>query len=78
MHIHTNINIVANPDQVLETKYGLLTALGFWEWQKLNAKSGPSTTNTDQITKIVNLHTKSYEKRKENFEFIYGILKNAQ
>ncbi|MHA6491897.1 hypothetical protein ACX0MV_01465 [Pseudomonas borbori] len=73
-----NINIVANPDQVLETKYGLLTALGFWEWQKLNAKSGPSTTNTDQITKIVNLHTKSYDKRKENFEFIYGILKNAQ
>lgn len=73
-----NINIVANPNQVLETKYGLLTALGFWEWQSLNAKSGNSTTHTDEITKVVNLHTKSYEKRKENFEFIYGILKNAQ
>tara|TARA_R110000868_G_scaffold361573_1_gene623545 strand:+ start:4240 stop:4386 length:147 start_codon:yes stop_codon:yes gene_type:complete len=24
-----NINIVSNPDQVLENKYGLLTALGF-------------------------------------------------
>lgn len=73
-----NIDIVANPDQVLETKYGLLTALGFWEWQSLNAKSGNSTTHTDEITKVVNLHTKSYAKRKENFEFIYGILKNAQ
>lgn len=73
-----NIDIVANPNQVLETKYGLLTALGFWEWQSLNAKSGTSTTHTDEITKVVNLHTKSYDKRKENFESIYGILKNAQ
>ncbi|MCQ4309780.1 hypothetical protein NA645_17425 [Pseudomonas stutzeri] len=73
-----NINIVANPNQVLETKYGLLTALGFWEWQSLGGKSGNSTTHTDEITKVVNLHTKSYAKRRENFEFIYGILKNAQ
>ena len=73
-----NIDIVANPNQVLETKYGLLTALGFWEWQSLNGKSGNSTTHTDEITKVVNFHTKSYDKRKENFEFIYGILKNAQ
>lgn len=73
-----NIDIVANPNQVLETKYGLLTALGFWEWQSLNTKSGNSTTHTDEITKIVNFHTKSYDKRKENFEFIYGILKNAR
>ncbi len=73
-----NIDIVANPNQVLETKYGLLTALGFWEWQNLNAKSGNSTTHTDKITQVVNYHTKSYDKRKENFEFIYGILKNAQ
>jgi predicted chitinase len=73
-----NIDIVTNPNQVLETKYGLLTALGFWEWQSLNAKSGNSTTHTDEITKVVNLHTKSYDKRKENFEFIYEILKNEQ
>lgn len=72
-----NINIVANPNQMLETKYGLLTALGFWEWQSLNAKAGNTTNHTDEITKIVNFHTKSYDKRKENFEFIYGILKNA-
>ncbi|MFK4076413.1 glycoside hydrolase family 19 protein [Ectopseudomonas khazarica] len=71
-----NINIVANPDQVLETKYGLLSALGFWEWKRLNAKSGNSTAHTDEITKIVNLHTDSYGKRRENFEFIYGILKS--
>ncbi|MGE6690770.1 hypothetical protein ACQKFE_22705 [Stutzerimonas stutzeri] len=73
-----NINIVANPNQVLETRYGLLAALGFWEWQNLNAKSGSTTTHTDEITKVVNFYTKSYDKRKENFEFIYGILKNAQ
>ncbi|RIA35180.1 putative chitinase [Ectopseudomonas oleovorans] len=72
-----NINIVANPDQVLETKYGLLSALGFWEWKRLNAKSGSSTTHTNEITKVVNLHTstESYEKRRNNFEFIYEILK---
>jgi predicted chitinase len=60
-----NINIVANPDQVLETKYGLLSALGF-----------PSTTNTDEMTKVVNLYTNSYTKRQEHFEFIYRVLKN--
>lgn len=71
-----NINIVANPDQVLETKYGLLTALGFWEWKNLNSKSGPSKNNTDAITRIVNLHTNSYIKRQDHFEFIYRTLKN--
>lgn len=72
-----NINIVANPNQVLETKYALLAALGFWECKKFNAKSGNSTAHTDEITKVVNFHTKGYDKRKQNFEFIYGILKNA-
>ncbi len=72
-----NVNIVANPEQILETKYGLLSALGFWEWKGLNAKSGDGTVHTDDITKVVNLYTDSYEKRRENFEFIYGILKSA-
>ncbi|MBW5412504.1 hypothetical protein [Pseudomonas sp. MAG002Y] len=64
-----------NPDQVLETKMGILSAMGFWEVNKLNEKVAANIESTNEITKVVNLNTKSYKERRENFESIYEILK---
>ncbi|MGV8889692.1 MAG: hypothetical protein ACOH2P_16970 [Pseudomonas sp.] len=65
--------MVSNPDQLLETKFGLLSAMGFWEWKKLNDLVAPTTNSTNEITKIVNFHTPeaSYLKRRNNFTAIY-------
>lgn len=68
-------DIVQNPDQVLETKMGILSAMGFWEVNKLNEKVAANIESTNEITKVVNLNTKSYKERRENFESIYEILK---
>ncbi|RON51115.1 hypothetical protein [Pseudomonas frederiksbergensis] len=67
------IDIVANPDRLLETKMGLLSAMGFWEWQKLNNKVAPNVVSTDNITKVVNLNTESYEERRTHFTEIYQV-----
>ncbi|MHC8398086.1 hypothetical protein ACYZTX_00950 [Pseudomonas sp. MDT1-17] len=65
------IEMVANPDQLLETKIGLLSAMGFWELNKLNDLVAPNTTSTDKITEIVNKHTNSYGERRNHFTAIY-------
>lgn len=65
------INMVDNPDQLLETKIGLISAMGFWELNKLNDIVAPNTTSTDKITEIVNKHTNSYGERRSNFTAIY-------
>jgi predicted chitinase len=67
------IDIVANPDQLLDTKIGLLSAMGFWEWQHLNNKVAPNVESTDNITKIVNLKTESYAERRTHFTEIYQV-----
>jgi predicted chitinase len=71
-----NIDIVTNPDSVLETKIGMLSAMGFWEWQKLNDKADNGATDSvvDSITAIVNLRTRSYSERRTHFNSIYNIL----
>ncbi|AZD18856.1 hypothetical protein PUP66_00305 [Pseudomonas chlororaphis] len=69
-----NIDIVANPDQLLETKIGLLSAMGFWEWKKLNNIVAPNVESTNDITKVVNLNTESYGERRTNFTEIYQAL----
>lgn len=68
-----SINIVANPDQLLETKLGLLSAMGFWWMKNLNSLAAASTESTDLITAVVNLHTNSYEKRRNFFVSIYRV-----
>lgn len=68
-----SIDIVANPDQLIETKFGLLSAMGFWEWKNLNNLVQSTTDSTNAITAVVNLHTDSYEKRRNNFTAIYQV-----
>lgn len=71
-----NVDIVTNPYSVLETKIGMLSAMGFWEWQKLNAKADNGATNddVDSITDIINQKTDSRLKRKQYFSEIYQII----
>lgn len=68
-----SIDIVANPDQLIETKFGLLSAMGFWDWKKLNNLVQGTTDSTNAITAVVNLNTDSYEKRRDNFTAIYQV-----
>lgn len=68
-----SIDIVANPDQLIETKFGLLSAMGFWGWKKLNNLVQGTTDSTNAITAVVNLNTDSYEKRRNNFTAIYQV-----
>lgn len=70
------VDIVANPDQLLETKIGLLSAMGFWWIRNLNDLSTDSTESTDSITAVVNLHTNSYEKRRNYFTAIYQVFQS--
>lgn len=65
------IDMVANPDQLLDTKIGLLSAMGFWELKKLNDLVAPNVESTNKITEIVNKHTNSYAERRNNFTLIY-------
>ncbi|MNQ79162.1 hypothetical protein D3C85_940960 [compost metagenome] len=68
-----SIAIVANPDQLIETNFGLLSAMGFWWWKKLNNLVQGTTDSTNAITAVVNLNTDSYEKRRNNFTAIYQV-----
>lgn len=69
-----DIDMVGNPDQLLETKIGLLSAMGFWKLNKINNLVDPSTDATDKITEIVNKHTGSYGERRNNFTAIYEAI----
>ncbi len=72
------LDIVNKPYSVLQTREGILSALGFWEWQKLNSKAekGSSPEIVDLITNIVNSKTKSRDKRKQYFAKFYKIMEN--
>lgn len=68
------INIVSNPNQLLDTKIGFVSAMGFWEWQNINVIAGADEESTDKITRIVNSKTDTYAERRENFSKIYKVL----
>ncbi|WP_352258461.1 hypothetical protein [Psychrobacter sp. TB55-MNA-CIBAN-0194] len=71
-----NLDIMKNPNNIINTREGILTALGFWEWQKLNQKADKGKTGSvvDSITDDVNYHTGSRQKRKDNFTKFYAIM----
>ncbi|WP_047303364.1 glycoside hydrolase family 19 protein [Pseudomonas fluorescens] len=69
-----SFDIVNNPDQLLDTKIGFVSAMGFWEWQKINSIVKADEESTDKITKVVNSKTDTYAERRENFSKIYKVL----
>ncbi|WP_205863403.1 hypothetical protein, partial [Pseudomonas viridiflava] len=68
------INMVDDPNQLLETKIGLLSAMGFWELNKINNLVAATTESTNKITEVVNKPTDSYEERRKNFTEIYKAI----
>jgi len=68
------IEMVSNPDQLLDTKIGLLSAMGFWDVNNINNLVAPDTDSTNKITEVVNKHTDSYGERRTNFTAIYQEL----
>lgn len=75
-----NLDILNNPNSLLETKVGMLSAMGFWEWKKLNNRADKGATDSvvDSIINVVNEKTESRNNRKKYFQDIYKILKDTK
>jgi predicted chitinase len=73
-----NFDIIENPYLLKNTKEGFLSALGFWEMNKLNELSDNTTNGTLKITNKVNAHLPVEHKLKRNTYFTnaYEVLKN--
>lgn len=74
-------DFLANPDLLLQPKYGLRSALVFWVYNALYeiADRGKRRDVTDAITRVVNRHTSSYGDRHDNLsEFLRnGVFRNV-
>ncbi|KPH13752.1 peptidoglycan DD-metalloendopeptidase family protein [Chryseobacterium sp. ERMR1:04] len=68
-----DFDIVTNPEIVLKHKESVLSAMAFWYWKDLQLKSKGGKKIVDNITKIVNEATDTYNHRKENFDKTYSI-----
>ncbi|MEL6116376.1 hypothetical protein P0Y67_14250 [Photobacterium sp. SP02] len=67
-------DIVNNPEVLLETKVGFLSALGFWELKKINNVVDGTIESTDRVTDIVNKRTPSRAERRQHFLDAYKVL----
>ncbi|MFQ2155515.1 glycoside hydrolase family 19 protein [Aeromonas hydrophila] len=72
--VNYNHDIVANPELLHEPEIGILSAMGFWEVNSLNAIASSASSSVDLITAVVNKKTASYEKRKRYFTEIFNVL----
>jgi putative chitinase len=74
------LDIVANVEQTLEPKGGMLSAMAYWRWKKLNEKSdlGDTGEHVDDITDVVNYYTDSRESRKTHFNTTKVVFKVAE
>uniref|UniRef100_UPI002611A82E peptidoglycan-binding protein n=1 Tax=uncultured Vibrio sp. TaxID=114054 RepID=UPI002611A82E len=64
------IDVVNDPDILLETKYATRSAAWFWvnfRMAEKAADSGPTNEAVDKATRIINSGTSSYAERKSNF-----------
>ncbi|MDR3435269.1 hypothetical protein [Telmatospirillum sp.] len=66
-----------NPDLMMQFPHDVRSAISFWGLHGLArlADQGDRPTNVDSITKIINLHTDSYVKRREHFRVALNALR---
>lgn len=71
----SGVDIMADGDQILGPRGGMISAMGFWTSNGLNevADRGEADANVNAVTAIVNLHTHSYAQRRTHF----GVTKVA-
>lgn len=70
-----NMDFIANPDEVLNPKYAVRSALVFWKIHNLSglAEKGISEADSNAITKVVNIYTPSYLQRFNNLKAIMSM-----
>lgn len=75
---NSGIDIIANPNDILTTKGGLISAMAFWSVNNLHqlADNGQAGSDVDAITAIVNLYTDSYQDRRNHFTVAFGVFNN--
>ncbi|WP_324172517.1 bacteriophage T4 gp5 trimerisation domain-containing protein [Sulfurimonas sp.] len=72
----SGIDIITDPDSILSTRGGLISAMAYWYKNGLNIKADAGTNSkvVDSITSIINKNTQSYHERTKNFDKIKSIL----
>jgi len=72
---NSGVNILtgSNVDSLLGS---ILIGMGFWIWKDLYkiADVGKSEVDVDNITRVINLHTKSYLNRRQHFNKIKDLI----
>lgn len=70
------IDIVNNENDIHTIEGAILAGLGFWMWKDIYAKAdlGTSDDAVDAVTRVINKHTHSYEKRREHFHSIKHLV----
>ncbi len=65
----SGIDIVANEGDILTARGAMLSAMGFWSENSINAAAdwGESDDDVDNVTEIINAGTDTYEARVTNF-----------
>ena len=74
------LNIMTNPDEILAPRGGMMSAMGFWTHNSLNAVAdrGESGDHVDAVTRIINLHTHSYAERRTHFTTTQRVFKLSE
>jgi putative chitinase len=68
----SGVDIIATDTDIATAKGGMLSAMGYWSWKKLNGKADLGATDkvVNSITAVINLNTdaQSYADRRSNFK----------
>jgi predicted chitinase len=76
----SNVDIMADGDQILSPRGGMVSAMGFWTLNGLNAIAdrGDSDAHVNAVTEVINRHTKSYAERRGHFNTTKVAFKVAE
>ncbi|WP_423599662.1 glycoside hydrolase family 19 protein [Roseateles sp. MS654] len=68
-----SVDFEISPDLMAQFPYTIRSAVCFWLQHNLHKKADAGDTDTDvnNITKVINLHTESYEQRRTHFKIAY-------
>lgn len=74
------IDIITNTDIVRNPREGMVAAIAYWSWKKINstADKGETDTHVNAVTGIVNKHTDTYKERRDYFKTTKTVFKVSQ
>ena len=73
----STVDFIKNPDMASKHPYGIRSAICFWVYNNMHkaADRGHTPCDVDQITKIINFKTKSYDLRRGHFLKAFNAFK---